>query len=93
MYAAEQATAVAVGFWTIYDNVNVDDGIPSAHQAQYPNLAEDHSLHEQWVEVMDRGEESMTGFMSGIKGKAAEFGAADQLGEAGWTEDPRNPRE
>ena len=45
------------------------------------------------VEVMDRGEESMTGFMSGIKGKAAEFGAADQLREAGWTQDPRNPRE
>ena len=46
------------------------------------------------VEVMDRGEESMTGFMSGIKGKAAEFGAAefgaaDQLREAGWTQDPR----
>ena len=84
-YAAEHASATAVGFWTFFDTVNVDDTIMKAYQVQYPNLAEDHSLHEQWVEMMDRGEESMTGFISGIKGKVAEFGVADQLKRAGWT--------
>ena len=85
MYAAEQASSTAVGFWTVFNTVNVDDNILKAYQAQYPNLAEEHSLHEQWLEMMDRGEGSMTGFISGVKGKVVEFSAADQLREAGWT--------
>ena len=85
MYAAEQASATAAGLWTVFDNVNVDDNIMKAYQAQYPNVAEGSSLHEQWLEMMDQGEGSMTGFISGVKGKAAEFSAADQLRESGWT--------
>ena len=84
-YAAEQASAAAAGFWTVFDTVNVDDTVLKAYQAQYPNLAEEHSLHEHWLEMVDRGEGSMTGFISGIKGKVAEFSAADQLRDAGWT--------
>lgn len=86
MYAAEQASATAAGFWIIFDNVNVDDTIARAYEAQYPNLAAEHSLHERWLEMMDRGEGSMTGFISGVKGKVAEFSAADQLRESGWTD-------
>lgn len=85
VYAAEQAAAASFGLWTIFDNVNVDDDIARAYEAQYPGLAEDHSLHDHWQEMMARGDESMTGFVNGIKGKAAEFGAADQLRDAGWT--------
>ena len=84
MYAAEQASAAAAGFWVLFDNVNVDDTIAQAYQAQYPNLAVEHSLHEQWLEMMGRGEDSMTGFISGVKGKVAEFSAADQLRDSGW---------
>ncbi len=86
MYAAEQAATTAAGFWTVFDTVNVDDAIEKAYEAQYPNLAAEHSLHEQWLEMMERGEESMTGFISGVKGKVAEFSAADQLRESGWTD-------
>ena len=56
-----------------------------AYLAQYPNLAENHSLHEQWLEMMDQGERSIAGFIGGVKGKVAEFSAADHLREAGWT--------
>ena len=84
-YAAEQASAAAAGFWTVFDTVNVEDTVLKAYQAQYPNPAEEHSLHEHWLEMVDRGEGSMTGFISGIKGKVAEFSAADQLRDAGWT--------
>ena len=84
MYAAEQASASAAGFWSIFDTVNVDDTITMAYRSQYPNLAAEHSLHDQWVEMMERGESSMTGFISGVKGKVAEFGVADQLRESGW---------
>ena len=83
MHAAEQAAASAAGFWVLFDTVNVDDTVTKAYQAQYPNLATEHSLHEQWVEMMERGEASMTGFISGVKGKVAEFSAADQLMESG----------
>ena len=85
MHAAELASATSAGFWSVFDEVNVDDTILKAYQAQYPNLAAEHSLHERWLEMMDRGEGSMTGFISGVKGKVAEFSAADQLREAGWT--------
>lgn len=85
-YAAEYAVAASIGFWSIFDRVNVDDRLTEAYQAQYPGLAAEHSLHEHWQEMMARGDESMTGFVSGLKGKVAEFGAAEQLEEAGWTE-------
>ena len=86
MYAAEQASATAAGFWVLFDTVNVDDTIASAYEAAYPNVAPEHPLHERWLEMMDRGEGSMTGFISGVKGKAAEFSAADQFRESGWTD-------
>ena len=41
------------------------------------------SLHEQLLEMMERGEDSVTGFISGVKSKVAEFGAADQFRESG----------
>lgn len=85
MYAAEHAAGASIGLWVVFDNVDVDDNIARAYEAQYLGLAEDHSLHEHWQEMMDRGDDSMTGFISGIKGKAAEFGAADQLRDAGWS--------
>ena len=86
MHAAELASATSAGFWSVFDNVNVDDTILRAYQAHYPRLATEHSLHEQWMEMMDRGEGSMTRFISGVKGKVAEFSAADQLRESGWTD-------
>ena len=85
MYAAEQASATAAGFWVLFDAVNVDDTIARAYETAYPDVAAEHSLHERWLEMMDRGEGSMTGFISGVKGKVAEFSAADQLRESGWT--------
>ena len=72
MYAAEFASAASIGLWVIFDDINVDDNIAAAYEAQYPGLADDHSLHEHWQEMMEGGPESMQGFMSGLKGKAAE---------------------
>ena len=82
----EQASDATAGFWTIFDKVNVDDSIVKSYQAQYPNLAAEHSLHEQWVEMTERGEGAMTGFIS----------VADQVRESGWTgvevaRDPTQP--
>ena len=85
LHAAEITAAANIGLWTIFDDINVDDSLAAAYQGQYPGLAADHSLHQHWLEMMDRGPESMDGFISGLKGKLAEFQAQDQLTDAGWT--------
>ena len=71
--------------WSIFDRINVDDGISEAYRIAYPGVAAEHSLFEHWNEMRERGEESVEGFMSGLKGKMAEFDAKDQLEFHGWT--------
>lgn len=84
-YAAEYATSISTGLWLIFDSINVDDNIQAAYEAQYPNLAADHSLYDHFQELMIRDGEAIQGFVSGIKGKMAEFNAAQQLESAGYT--------
>lgn len=84
MSAAEFAAAASFGIWPVFDRVNVDDKIAAAYQAQYPDLATDHSLHEHWQEMMERGPEAMQGFINGLKGKLAEFNAQDVLEAQGY---------
>ena len=96
MYAAEFASGASFGLWAIFDDINVDDTLATAYEAQYPRLAEDYSLHEQWQEMMERGPESMEGFVNGLKGKVAEFDTKDLLEANGWTNvqiapDPTQP--
>lgn len=85
MYAAEFAAATSFGLWAIFDRVNVDDAIADAYAAQYPGLAADQSLHAHWQLLMDNGGGSVDGFISGLKGKLAEFNAADLLEQSGYT--------
>ena len=97
MSAAEFATAATAGLWFIFDDrsvmginipgtgVNVHDNLTAAYEAQYPGLAADQSLHDQWQEMMDRGPDAMDGFINGLKGKVAEFNASDLLEPNGYT--------
>ena len=85
MFAAEFASATSFGLWAIFDRINVDDAISQAYAAQYPGLAADHSLHEHWQQMMDNGADSAIGFISGLKGKLAEFNAAELLEQNGYT--------
>ena len=96
MYAAEFASGASFGLWAIFDEINVDDTLAAAYEAQYTRLAEGHSLHEHWQEMMERGSESMEGFVNGLKGKVAEFDTKDLLEANGWTNveiapDPTQP--
>ncbi len=86
MYAAEFTSAISFSLWGVFDRVNVDDNLATAYKAQYPGLAADHSLHEQWQEMMERGPESIQGFVNGLKGKVAEFGAQERLEAQGYTD-------
>ena len=85
MFAAEFAAATSFGLWAIFDPINVDDAISEAYAALYPGLAADHSLHEHWQLMTENGGESMAGFISGLKGRLAEFNAAELLEQNGYT--------
>ena len=85
MYAAEIASATSFALWSIFDDVNVDDRLAEAYQMQYPGEAASQSLHEQWLEMTESSDASITGFISGLKGKLAEIETAESLEENGFT--------
>lgn len=86
LFASELAVAVSVGMWGIWDRVNVPDELSRAYAMQYPGLADDCSLLEQWRELQERGAESAAGFVSGLKGKLAELKASELLEANGFTD-------
>ena len=86
MYAAEGAAAASFGLWSIFDSINVDDNLTAAYEAAYPGLDADHSLYEHWQIMAERGPEAVGGFISGLKGKFAEFTAQGMLEEQGLTD-------
>ncbi len=52
-----------------------------AYQMQYPGEYAQYSLAEKWQQISEGGNESMTGFISGLKGKYAEINTKDMLEE------------
>ena len=84
--ASEFAAALSLGLWGIWDKINVPDALVEAYAAQYPNLAADHSLLDHWEALQAEGSDSAAGFMSGLKGKLAEFNAAEVLEREGFTD-------
>lgn len=96
LHAAEFTSAVSFGMWGIWDSINVDDSLAQAYAAQYPGLASDHSLHDHWREMAERGTESSDGFISALKGKVAELNFAETLESRGFADvsisnDPTQP--
>ena len=86
LHAAEFTAAVSFGMWGIWDSINVDDSLAQAYAAQYPNPAADHSLYEHWQEMVERGPDSVDGFISALKGKVAELNFAETLESRGFTD-------
>ena len=86
-YAAEAAVGASMGFWSIFENVNVDDGVREtmtrAHNMAMPKY--EGTLTDHWKEMMEKGPDSMRGFLSPLKGKYAEIEAADTLEQNGHT--------
>ena len=96
LLAAEAATGASIALWAIFADGNVDDSIQRAYEAAYPNEATEYSLYEKAQELTESGEGAYGGFISGIKGKMAEFNAAERLEQAGYTDvaivqDPTQP--
>ena len=76
---------------------NVPDELSEAHELLYPDST--LPLHEHYQEMVERGDRSVTGFVSNLKGKVAEleaeqlledrfsgydFNLAENLNQPGW---------
>ena len=87
MYAAELASGVSLGMWTVFDRVDVDDSLARAYATRWPDMAADRSLYEQWQTLVDSGEGAVENewFFSGLKGQLAEFEAQERLEAQGYT--------
>lgn len=84
--AAEAASAVSLALWGVWDQVNVPDSLLQAYEAQYPALASERSLHEQWRAVQVDGADAAGGMLSGLKGKLAELHAVEMLEQGGYSD-------
>ena len=82
--AAEAVAAGSIALWGVWDQVSVSDSLQRAYETQYPELAEELSLHEQWQAVQADGADAAAGMISGLKGKLAELRAAEMLEQAGY---------
>ena len=81
-FAIEVSLAVEEGMEALFDARNVSDHLKEAYGEVYTNVASDYgSMHDHYQEVLGRGEDSVTGFVSALKGRLAEFKAESVLEE------------
>ena len=68
--------------YQILETRNVPDELFAAYASQYPQLSNSGvSLYEKYVEVYEKGESSITGFVNGVKGKQFEYYVQNNLSE------------
>ena len=90
LFAIEIAAGVEESLEALFDARNVSDDVSDdvsemspdlfeAYRRSSPRVAEFHSLHERYLEMVDRGPESVTGFISNIKGKLGELRVREHL--------------
>ena len=95
LYAAEVTAATSFAMWGIFDTINVDDKLAQAYKRQYPGESDQHSLYEKWQQISEDSQESMNGFINGLKGKVAELNYAEDLEARGYKvnipDDPTHP--
>ena len=59
----------------------IPDDLFEAYRRAFPDVAENYSLRERYLEMVERGPESVKGFISNIKGKLAELRIQEQLSQ------------
>ena len=79
LFAIEIAAGVEDTFSTLFDARNVPDDLSEAYKRAFPDIENDHSLYERYVEMVNRGERSVEGFISNIKGKLGELRIQEHL--------------
>ena len=79
LFAIEVAAGVEDSCSALFDARNVPDDLFEAYRLASPDVAADYSLHERYLEMRDRGPESVEGFISNLKGKLGELRVKEHL--------------
>ena len=79
LFAIEVAAGVEDSCSALFDARNVPDDLFEAYRLASPGVEADHSLHERYLEMVDRGPESVGGFISNLKGKLGELRVQEHL--------------
>lgn len=79
LFAIEIAAGVEESLEALFDARNVPDDLFEAYHRSSSGVAADHSLHDRYLEMVDRGPESVTSFISNIKGKLGELKVQEHL--------------
>ena len=79
LFAIEVAAGVEESLEVLFDARNVPDDLFEAYRLAFPRVAAEHSLHDRYAEMVDKGPESVTQFISNLKGKLGELRVQDHL--------------
>lgn len=85
LFAIEIAAGVEESLSALLEarNVSVAQDVPAdlfeAYRLASPGVAAAHSLHDRYLEMVDRGPGSVTSFISNIKGKLGELRVQEHL--------------
>lgn len=75
----ELAAGAEVALTGLFDARNVSDDLLEAYGLAFPVAAAEQTLDERYLEMVERGPESVTGFIASLKGKLAELRLVDHL--------------
>ncbi|MEX0775002.1 MAG: hypothetical protein WD042_04725 [Phycisphaeraceae bacterium] len=81
LFAIEVAAGVEVACSGLFDARNVPDDLFEAFRLGFPVVSVNVSLHDRYLDMVERGPENITGFISNLKGKLAELQMPDRLQE------------
>ncbi len=79
LFAIEVSAGVEDTFSTLFDARNIPDDLFEAYRLASPNVANNHSLYDRYVEMVNQGERNVGGFISNIKGKLGELRIQEYL--------------
>ena len=86
MFVAEFTTVSSAGMWGIFSQVNVEDKLSDAFEADYTGISKNQSLYEYSQQKLEEGPEEWEHFIYRFKGKVAEFDAKDLLESNGYSD-------
>ncbi len=79
VFAIETGVALERATRHIFETRNVPDDLFEAFRQASPSVAGEQGLYERYLEMADRGPESVTGFVNNVKGKLFEVRLPDHL--------------
>jgi len=78
-FVIETAVGLESAFSSIFEERNIPDDLTEAYNMAFSDVSVDHSIYERYTEMLDRGPESVSGFVGTVKGKLFELRLPEML--------------